>query len=803
MLLLPLSACRHHFPKTANTFVTVFSSSSTKARLFAWEKDAGSPEAMKSVNPVVKDLLLIGGGHAHVAVLKAFGMDPLQGVRITLISTGESTPYSGMIPGLIAGHYRHREAHIDLFSLCQFAGAQFYRASVVGIDLENRRVELKGRPPAAFDLFSVNTGSTPSMGGVPGAAEFALPAKPIERFLEGWKSIVECYRDGKERGFRLVIVGGGAGGVELALSMQHRLRTVAADCDRETVEVEVHLITMTEAILPTHNRRVRSKFARLLKDRGIQVHTNHRVVRVGAEEIHCDPGSALPYDFLIWVTQASAPQWIRASGLSTDPDGFLVLNERLQSVSHPYLFAAGDVAAVLSYKRPKSGVFAVRQGPALARNLRLVLQGKRPIPFRPQRDFLSLISTGDRYAVASRGHLACEGAWVWKWKDWIDRRWMKRYQELPRMSEDEPDAANERELASNPLRAHGLATMRCAGCGGKAGATTLARALDRVVPIEREEVIMGMKAFDDAAVTALSGGRVQAQTVDFFRAFIPDPYLFGKITAEHCLNDLFAMGADPQWAQALATIPLGSPATMEEQLFQVLSGAVVVLNHHRVALTGGHTSEGEELVFGLVVTGVAADGQLTKKEGLRPGDAIILTKPLGTGVLLAAASQGSAGGDLIYRAVDEMLLSNRQAAETLRRYRASACTDVTGFGLIGHLDEMLQYSEIGVDLRIEQIPFLRGAVEFSDRGVASSLFHDNARREYSVRTGDSLRREARYKLLYDPQTAGGLLAGVPAAGAPGCVKELRELGYIEAAIIGTVGEIDRGAVDSHKRISVS
>ena len=758
---------------------------------------------MNIMNPVVKDLVLIGGGHAHVAVLKALAMDPLPGVRITLISTDESTPYSGMIPGVIAGHYRHREAHIDLFSLCQFAGAQFYRARVLGMDLENQRVELEGRPPAAFDLVSVNTGSTPSIGGIPGAAEFALPAKPIEGLLEGWESIVERYRSDKEKVLRLVVVGGGAGGVELALSMQYRLRKMSRDSDGPTAEPDVRLLTMTEAILPTHNPRVRSKFARVLRDRGIKVHSNHRVVRVGAKEVYCDPGSTVPYDVLIWVTHAVAPQWIQASGLSTDTDGFLAVNERLQSVSHPYVFAAGDVAAVLPFKRPKSGVFAVKQGPALVRNLRLVLRGEQLRPFRPQREFLSLISTGDRYAVASRGKLACEGAWVWKWKDWIDRRWMKKYQELPRMSEDEPGSADKHELDSDPLRTHGFATMRCAGCGGKASADTLSRALQRIAPVEREEVIMGMEALDDAAVTALPDGSVQVQTVDFFRTFIPDPHLFGKIAAEHSLNDLFAMGADPQWTLALATIPVGSPSGMEEQLFQVLGGAVAVLNDHRVALAGGHTNEGEELVFGLVVAGVAAEGNLTRKKGLCPGDAIVLTKPLGTGVLLAAARRGIVGGDLIYRAVDAMLLSNRRAAEAFHRHGAAACTDVTGFGLIGHLDEMLGCSEISVELGIEQIPCLDGAVECSDRGVVSSLFPENARREEAVRVDESLRGEARYKLLYDPQTAGGLLAGVPAARALACVEELRELGYTEATIVGKVGTIEHGEVGSVKRISVS
>jgi selenide,water dikinase len=309
-----------------------------------------------------------------------------------------------------------------------------------------------------------------------------------------------------------------------------------------------------------------------------------------------------------------------------------------------------------------------------------------------------------------------------------------------------------------------------------------------------------MEAFDDAAVMVLSGGRIQAQTVDFFRTFIPDPYLFGQIATEHCLNDLFAMGTEPRWAQALATIAFGSPSRMEEQLFQVLSGTVSVLNRHRVALTGGHTSEGEELVFGLVVSGVAAEGSLLTKKGLCPGDAIVLTKALGTGVLLAAARQGIITGDLIYHAADAMLLSNRRAAEVLRCHGASACTDVTGFGLIGHLDEMLQCSEVGAELIIEQIPFLAGAVECSGRGVVSSLFPENARREETVQVDGSLKGEARYNLLYDPQTAGGLLAGVAATRASACVEALRKLGYPKATIVGTVWHRE---TDSGKRISVS
>ena len=350
----------------------------------------------------------------------------MPGVRVKLISKDAATPYSGMLPGLIAGHYSFDDAHIEMGPLCEFAGAEFCQAAVTGLDLSNRRIRCDGGLEIGFDLLSINTGSTPGVRGVPGATEFALPVKPIDRFLQGWEQIANRIQAAPNRAWRIAIVGGGAGGVEVALAVQYRLMSSAGGS-----RVEFHLVTDAAVILPTHNERVREKFTRILRERGVQVHLNHRVIEVKPDGLVCSPGETIACDAALWVTTASAPPWIGESGLQTDADGFVALNDCLQSFSHPFVFAAGDVAAVVNHPRPKSGVFAVRQGPPLTNNLRRALHGEALLPFHPQTPFLSLISTGDRYAVASRGDWALEGKWVWRWKNWIDRRWIRRYRELP------------------------------------------------------------------------------------------------------------------------------------------------------------------------------------------------------------------------------------------------------------------------------------------------------------------------------------------------------------------------------------
>ena len=739
----------------------------------------------KNNTPIVKDLVLIGGGHSHINVLKKFGMKPLPGVRLTLICKDVMTPYSGMLPGLIAGHYSFDETHIDLGTLARFAGARFYHSAAVGLDLPNKRIVCRNRPQVTYDLVSLNIGSAPNTADVPGAAENVVRVKPIDRFVAHWEKLRERVL-ARRKPSRIGVVGGGAGGVEIILAIQYRLQRLLAADGQDGNSLEFHLLTDSDEILPTHNPRVRNKFQRVLRERRIQVHTGHRVVAVEAGLIHCENGFQLNLDEILWVTWASAAGWVERTGLDVDERGFIQVNDFLQSTSHPEVFAAGDIATMINHARPKAGVFAVRQGPKLTENLRRALLNLPLKPYVPQKQFLSLVSTGNRYAIASRSSWALEGAAIWRLKNWIDQRFMAKYCDLPEMLEsggaDIPRGLADQEA----IKEISALAMRCGGCGAKVGSTLLTRALSRLTPVAREDVLVGLHAPDDAAVVTVPPGKVMVHTVDFFRAIVDDPYLFGKIAANHSLGDIFAMGAEPQTALAIATLPYGLEVKVEDTLTQLLTGALEVLQDAGTALVGGHTGEGVELALGFAVNGLVERDRVLSKGGMQPGDQLILTKPLGTGTLFAADMRHRAKGPWIQAALTSMLQSNQEAARCLHLYRASACTDVTGFGLLGHLMEMVKPAGVDVKLDLRAIPVLDGALETVALGIVSSLQPQNVRLRRAIRDLETVTDDARYPLLFDPQTAGGLLASVPADAAEACVAELRQSGYEQAAIIGDV-----------------
>ena len=751
---------------------------------------------MTSGVPVLKDLILVGGGHSHVIVLRRLGMRPIPGVRITVIARDLHAPYSGMLPGLIAGLYGFDDVHIDLGPLARFAGARLFHAEAVGLDLDRRTVLCRDRPPVPYDVLSIDVGIAPRLD-VAGAVEHAVPVKPIGGLVARWERLERRVRESPRR-LRVATVGAGAAGVELTLAMQHALSTRARDESGGFHVPEFHLFGAAPTLLPTHNRGARRRFARVLAARDVHLHLGTRISRVDPGLLETTRGESLEVDEVVWATAAAPPPWPAASGLAVDGAGFIAVDATLQSTSHPGVFAAGDVAAVLEHPREKAGVFAVRQGAPLAANLRRALVGKRLRPFSPQRRFLSLVSTGDRYAVASRGRMSAEGAWVWRWKDWIDRRFMRRFTELPEMDQDTTGRSREPPVPPGlappeVVRELSVVAMRCGGCGSKVGATLLDRVVARLEPVRRDDVVVGLDAPDDAAVASLPPGKLLVQSVDAFRSMIDDPWLFGRITANHCLSDLYAMGAEPCSALAIVTIPHGIESKMETLLEDLLSGAVAVLNDGGAALVGGHTSEGAEVQLGLSVSGSIDPGGILRKGGLRPGDRLVLTKPIGTGTLLAADMRGKAKARWVDGAIRAMLQSNRDAAGAVRACGGRSCTDVTGFGLLGHLVEMTKASGIDARVALDAVPILEGAQETAARGLLSSLQPQNVRLRRAVANLEAAGADPRYPLLFDPQTAGGLLAGVPENEAGTCLGRLHALGYTHAAVIGEIAERDDGS----------
>jgi selenide,water dikinase len=414
--------------------------------------------------------------------------------------------------------------------------------------------------------------------------------------------------------------------------------------------------------------------------------------------------------------------------------------------------------------RPKAGVHAVRQGPPLYRNIRRLAAGKPAKPFAQQKAFLSLITTGDKYAVATRNGLSSEGRWVWHWKDWIDRRFMDRFNQLPEMPESPDDP------------------MHCGGCGSKVSGDLLHAVL--------AELNVAQTQMDDAAIYQVPEGQVILQTVDAFRAFIDDPYVFARVAAQHALSDIYAMGGKPTNALAIVTLPYAPEDKTRQLLRDLLSGAIEVFTAEGVELVGGHTGEGPELSLGFSVTGIGMADQLLHKGGAKVGDVLVLTKALGTGALFAADMRSKARGAWTMAALESMLLSNQPAAAILTAGGAHACTDITGFGLAGHLQEMLAASShttpTGARLDLDRIPILDGTREVMGKGIFSELHEGNHR---SVRHIE-VSRHPNFQILFDPQTSGGLLAALPADAVDRVVGQLIEAGYVNATRVGEVVSTD-------------
>lgn len=722
-----------------------------------------------------KDVVLVGGGHAHIEVIRQFGMAPWPGVRLTVISRDSLTPYSGMLPGWVAGHYDFDDCHIDLQRLCSWAGARLFHTEVSGIDLNERLVTCTTRPPVRYDLLSLNAGSRPARQDIDGAERFAVSLKPIDTFMARWLPTLEGLRE--HRGdFHIAVVGGGAAGVEVCLAMQHCVRQQIRNCT-----VHFHLVNAEPELLPTHAGRVRGYFTRVCADRGIPITTGRFVRTVDESSITLDNGGQIRSDFTVLALHAASQAWVAKTGLDCDERGFIRVKETLESTSHAGVFAAGDNAALVSGSLAKSGVYAVRQGPVLAENLRRAAAGWPLKHYRPQRRFLSLVSTGDRRAIASRGALVFSGAWVWHWKDRIDRRFMQRYRDLPAMAAP-PSAADDAADSGDHAQ-----TMRCGGCGAKVGSQILERVLAELAPPACADALGTPGAAEDAAVLKLPAGKLWVQTVDYFREFLPDPWLLGRIGANHCLGDIYAMGARPHSALALCTVPYAGEAIMEDNLRAMLQGALAVLEDAGASLIGGHSSEGAEMAFGLSVNGIAEEGSLLTKTGLRAGDSLVLTKPLGTGTLLVANALGEARADWIDSAVASMAQSSRQAADILHAAGVQGCTDITGFGLLGHLLEMLRPAGLGAELTLSRLPLLDGVEACLQRGRLSSLHPQNWHNRRAISNLPEVQDLPLLPILFDPQTAGGLLAGVAPTRLDQTLTALRETGYAAAAI-GSVSD---------------
>lgn len=713
--------------------------------------------------PMVRELVLVGGGHTHALVLRRWAMDPQPGVRVTLVNPSPVAPYTGMLPGHIAGHYPRDALMIDLVRLAVAAGARLILGRATGLDPARRQIAVEGWGDVGYDAASLDIGIGSGLPDLPGFAEHGVAAKPLDAYAERWQAFLAKAPPDPH----VTVIGAGAGGVELALAMAFRLQGLG----------RTPRITLVEAASPLREVGAAARAALLarLGAAGIDLRSGAAPLRVEPGALVL-PGGALRSDLTVAVAGARPQGWLAGTGLAL-ADGFVRVGATLQS-SDPAVFAVGDCAHMSHAPRPKAGVFAVRQAPVLHHNLRALLAGgARLRGYRPQRGYLKLVSLGERAALAEKAGLVVQGPLIWRWKDRIDRAFMDRFDRLPAM----PAAAVPRGAADGLAPAL-AARPPCAGCGAKVGPVTLAAALGTLPAPARADVVAGRG--DDAAVLRAGSG-FTVLTTDHLRAFTGDERLMARIAAVHAMGDVCAMGAAPQAALAQVVLPRATPQIHAAMLEAIMAAAAGVFGAAGADVVGGHSSVGAELTIGFTVTGTLDRPALTKA-GARPGDALILTKPLGTGTILAAlmaaaAAPGIVLGEAVEAAFASMARLPTGAARILAP-AARAMTDVTGFGLAGHLLEMLAAS--GTAATLTALPFLPGAVALAAAGQASSLAPENRAATLDRVTAPATPRTA---LLWDPQTAGGLLAAVPADRAAEVLAALAAAG--EAAWqIGRVTE---------------
>lgn len=697
--------------------------------------------------PYTRDLVLVGGGHAHALVLKAWGMDPLPGVRLTVINPGATAPYTGMLPGHVAGHYGRDDLEIDLVRLCRHAGARIIFDKAVGIDRARREVMLKGRGPVGYDVASIDVGITAAMD-LPGFGDHAIGVKPLDIYAARWRDFLEQVAQG-QLAPDVAVIGGGVAGCELAMAMAFALRGKGVTPRVTVIEAGPQISGV--------GATARKRMLRAMAGLGIAVKTSAKVLRVGADQVELQGQEPVAAALCVGAAGAFAHGWIAETDLP-QRDGFIEIGPDLGVIGDESLFAVGDCAVMPLAPRPKAGVFAVRAAPILHHNMRAALSGGRRKTWRPQKNYLKLISLGEKSAMAEKFGFTLAGPFMWRWKDRIDRAFMDRLSDLPKMAGPALTGAAATGvaeiLAAKPL---------CGGCGAKVGRGVLSGAL-QVIAQPRGDVVTG--AGDDAAVLRQPGGGFQVITTDHLRSLIDDPALMTRIAAVHALGDIWAMGAAPQVALASIVVPQMSAELQARTLSEITQVATEVLAAAGAQLVGGHTTMGAEMTIGFSVTGTRASMPLTVS-GAKAGDVLILTRPIGSGVLLAADMMGQADGRDVAAALAIMAQAQDREA-TLLAPVAHAMTDVTGFGLAGHVKAICEASGMDADLWQAAVPVYAGARELSDAGVSSSLMAANR--------ADAGGEGAFDALLYDPQTAGGLLAAVPEAQSAAVIKALGEKG---------------------------
>lgn len=677
---------------------------------------------------------MIGGGHSHIQVLKTLSEQAAKPFEVILVTNVIETPYSGMLPGQLAGWYEQSETHFNLLKVCAQSQTTLIQATVTGIDPTKKVVHLAGRPPLDYDFCSINVGVRPWQPRGCENNPFVMAVKPISEILSRWKSMDDSLPK------RVLVVGAGAAGFEISNIVNAR-----------TPATEVSLIDSGSLVLPTFGSSTRQKAEKILRRNSITTLLNHKLIEVQDQKAIFENQPEILFDRMILSTGALAPAWFKETSLDLSQDGYLLVDETLKT-SDPFIFAAGDCIHFSPHPLPKSGVFAVRQGPILTENLLAQAQGNGLQSYRPQKRSLALLVSAKKRALFSYGPISFESAAAWTLKDLIDRRFMRMF------------GGMEPAMQSLP----GDAENTCGGCGGKVESQIVQNAVQNLKLDPEIKKLLPLHIDDVGEFQNL------AVSIDGFRSFTQDLFLFGKIATLHALNDIWASGSVPNAITVQVNLPEMPPLQRSRHLKEMMEGVFEVLKKWNIQLLNAHTSESVE--YSISMTSIGQIKNRWRKSPLGRNLSLILTKPVGSGVYLQALMKGQ----LTQRGWSELKAHLEQdhgdwAMKTTVPIQNS--TDISGFGLWGHLQEMLGDELELKDLKIGQVPELS---EFNHYLALGNQPHLLASNQKSLFPNNFTLADCGF----DPQTNGPLLLAVEINQAKRLVQELQDCGFLKAQIIG-------------------
>lgn len=698
-----------------------------------------------------KRLVLLGGGHSHILLLKTLGMRPIKGVIISLITPDPTMIYTGMLPGAIMGKYTEDDIQVDLVKLANYANARLIFDSAKNLDLKKKNLDLETRNPLSYDVLSVDIGINYRLPGIKGFDQFVLPIKPFKNFISSWDTFLSTL-GGPGKKISISLIGAGAAGCELALAINFKLKILKHKpnitlIDRQTIASN----------LP---HKARKKLIFYLKASGIKLKENALIDSISQKNIYFNEGDKLFSDLIISTAGGQPHDWLSNTKLRLEK-GFIETSRTLQSLSHNFVFATGDCATIREYPLKKAGIFAVRAAPILYKNLKRHFHSRALINYNPQKTFLQALIVEYKKALIFRGNYSLSGYFPWLYKNYVDTNFLRKFVISSPMGKNTKDLLDEKTQSL------------CGACGAKVGSDVLEKALKKL-----PSNVPGMdnKIGDDAALLNM-GGSLKVLTTDHLRKFCEDPWKMARITAIHSLGDIWAMGAEPIAVLSHITLPEGSLQYQEDCLSEIIVSSNEVFVAEGANIVGGHTTKGLELIIGFTILGNVNHTPKTF-EGALPTNKVILTKPIGVGTILAGEMKGLAKGTWIKGAHEWMMKSQGTIARIIAK-KATAMTDITGFGLAGHLMRICQGSNLAVKLYLDEVPLLEGALELTSLGIRSTLFEENLNHNSLVSFSKD---KVKWPLLFDPQTSGGLLASIPEKDLNLVVNELKKHGFCSSIV---------------------